>query len=339
MPGGLTRIGANEEELVVSNQEGGISKDTWILSSEPEREALQREAVLSVGVRTGVQPLPSAAAESLFWTGRYLERALVLVRRLREAMAYDWDESLPKALAQALSCSSGGLWNTEQSSINQVLVMLRDEKKPGSLAFDLYWLVWNCRSLRGVIGGEAIGIVQKLSDPIGEIPALEWLRTLETISMQLRALSSTFADWSQDDPRRIFTDLGRSDEWFHLLSLNVQSAPSGASHQELRTVWEVDQGAPPNLVQVGDDIREQALRDAQRPRSLAFTGEAMLSHLTRLPKDREKVRGRPEAMIFRLLSSLALDDFEAIPNALIEFDTALHNTYFVAQATPGWLKV
>ncbi len=37
MPGGLTRVSPSLEDWIVSNQHGGISKDTWVLASEPER--------------------------------------------------------------------------------------------------------------------------------------------------------------------------------------------------------------------------------------------------------------------------------------------------------------
>src|SRR5262249_7653400 len=37
MPGGLTRVSPSPDSWVVSNQRGGVSKDTWVLASEPER--------------------------------------------------------------------------------------------------------------------------------------------------------------------------------------------------------------------------------------------------------------------------------------------------------------
>ena len=37
MPGGLTRVSSQQDKLVVSNQAGGISKDTWVLATEPEK--------------------------------------------------------------------------------------------------------------------------------------------------------------------------------------------------------------------------------------------------------------------------------------------------------------
>ena len=38
MPGGLTRTSTGENSFIISNQLGGISKDTWVLSADEEQE-------------------------------------------------------------------------------------------------------------------------------------------------------------------------------------------------------------------------------------------------------------------------------------------------------------
>jgi len=339
MPGGLTRFGAKEHDLIVSNQDGGISKDTWILSSEPEREKLNREVILSVGVASGAAPLPAAAAESLFWAGRYLERSLVLIRRLREVVPLEMDLSTAPLLSQAIHCATGGLWSDVEADVRGLFQKtLLDNQAPGSVAFDLHWLVWNCRSLRGVIGNEGMAIVQRISEPVSKDDVVTGTRILDTISIQLRALASTFSEWSHDDPRRIFTELGHHIEWIHMAFALLQKLPSDASNTELRVLLEVDQGAPPNLVMMGEDVRQQAVNDVRRPRSLASASEAILSLLSRLPKAREHTRSKPDALALRLLSALALDEWGDVPKILRDFDAELHSTYFVAQTTPGWLK-
>ena len=69
---------------LISNQTGAVSKDTWVLASEPE-------VPNSYWFRSGppvraVDPaasMSSRAAENLFWLGRYAERAEALIRLLR----------------------------------------------------------------------------------------------------------------------------------------------------------------------------------------------------------------------------------------------------------------
>ena len=56
VPGGLTRVALQRGSLVVNSSQGGGSKDTWVLRGE-------RVMMLS------------RIADSLFWIGRYMERA------------------------------------------------------------------------------------------------------------------------------------------------------------------------------------------------------------------------------------------------------------------------
>ena len=84
MPGGLTRVTASTETLVVSMQKGGRSKDTWVLASGPVSTlTLLSPLVQAIELSRGGNDLPSRAADNLFWLGRYGERAEGFVRLLR----------------------------------------------------------------------------------------------------------------------------------------------------------------------------------------------------------------------------------------------------------------
>jgi uncharacterized circularly permuted ATP-grasp superfamily protein/uncharacterized alpha-E superfamily protein len=84
LPGGLTRVSKNPDDLVVTMQSGGGSKDTWILgngtTSRPEPAQLMGEPRPADHVSQGV---PSRAADHLFWLGRYTERLEQLLRVLQ----------------------------------------------------------------------------------------------------------------------------------------------------------------------------------------------------------------------------------------------------------------
>ncbi len=95
MPGGLTRVAQDEGSLFISNQTGGLSKDTWILADKPIHQAslwpsLRQLDTLSLG--EGV--LPSRSGENLFWVGRYAERSEGLVRLIRTVLSKlaDYDD-------------------------------------------------------------------------------------------------------------------------------------------------------------------------------------------------------------------------------------------------------
>ncbi|ALJ04297.1 hypothetical protein APS56_03690 [Pseudalgibacter alginicilyticus] len=84
MPGGLVRVAAERENLFVSNQRGGISKDFWILTDEPQTNIQNYAWDTSCKIPiSDINDLPSNTAENLFWSGRYLGRALVTARFLR----------------------------------------------------------------------------------------------------------------------------------------------------------------------------------------------------------------------------------------------------------------
>jgi uncharacterized alpha-E superfamily protein len=83
MPGGLTRVSAAPDALVVSMQRGGGSKDTWVLAAGAAIDF----SLLNTGARVELTraggDLPSRAADNLFWLGRYAERAEASTRLLR----------------------------------------------------------------------------------------------------------------------------------------------------------------------------------------------------------------------------------------------------------------
>ena len=88
MPGGLTRVSSTHDVPIVSMQRGGGSKDTWVLSEGPvSAVTLLTPAGSATRPERAGSDLPSRVAESLFWLGRYAERAEHAIRLLRSAVA------------------------------------------------------------------------------------------------------------------------------------------------------------------------------------------------------------------------------------------------------------
>jgi uncharacterized alpha-E superfamily protein len=87
LPGGLTRASTADKSLVVSMQQGGGSKDTWVLGPEQPREEENAHSSPPVFTEAAAGPrggdLPSRAADNLFWLGRYTERVESNVRIIR----------------------------------------------------------------------------------------------------------------------------------------------------------------------------------------------------------------------------------------------------------------
>ncbi|MEI6145531.1 MAG: circularly permuted type 2 ATP-grasp protein [Methylococcales bacterium] len=84
MPGGLTRVARQKDNFVVSNQAGGISKDTWVLATEPDKPvSLWLQPRRNQLIDAITEPLTSRSADNLFWVGRHLERIEATTRLLR----------------------------------------------------------------------------------------------------------------------------------------------------------------------------------------------------------------------------------------------------------------
>ena len=87
MPGGLTRVARQKDDFIVSNQAGGISKDTWVLASEPDKPvSLWTQPKRNQLIDAVTEPLTSRAADNLFWVGRHLERTEAVTRLLRTVL-------------------------------------------------------------------------------------------------------------------------------------------------------------------------------------------------------------------------------------------------------------
>lgn len=78
MPGGLSRCSPEKGSFLVSNQDGGIAKDTWVETQAKSTTTFIHHADLR---RKAV--LPSRAAENLYWVGRYSQRVLRTSRFIR----------------------------------------------------------------------------------------------------------------------------------------------------------------------------------------------------------------------------------------------------------------
>lgn len=87
MPGGLTRVATGSDARVTSMQQGGASKDTWVMQSGRASAAisLSRATDSQSLVRTDTH-LSSRTVENLFWFGRYAERCDNVTRLMRSAL-------------------------------------------------------------------------------------------------------------------------------------------------------------------------------------------------------------------------------------------------------------
>jgi uncharacterized alpha-E superfamily protein len=166
MPGGLTRVAAQRGDIEVSNQAGGISKDTWVLASEPEKQVslwLQPSADRITTASVGT--VPSRIADNLFWVGRYIERAEATARTLRTVLhkLNDVDEfsdqsdllclrSLLQTVTMMTATYPGFVGEKHEerlkNPLQEIKSIILDPKRVGSLASTLVNLVQSAYGVR-----------------------------------------------------------------------------------------------------------------------------------------------------------------------------------------------
>ncbi|MFO0935539.1 MAG: circularly permuted type 2 ATP-grasp protein [Gemmataceae bacterium] len=178
MPGGLTRVSASSNTMVVSMQRGGGSKDTWVLA---DSEVDQFSLLAAVGSRViptrSGGDLPSRAADNLFWLGRYAERAEGLTRllrgiviRLTERSGLSDSSELP-CLLKSLTLQTGfaiSKWDDSEDPFAPIIPHVYSLKEPNSLASVVRSVKLVSSVVRDLISLDMWRVVNALSSLPGE---------------------------------------------------------------------------------------------------------------------------------------------------------------------------
>ena len=195
VPGGLTRVALGEGSLVVNSSQGGGSKDTWVLApdgaeveprgrpaSADERRlrAARPPALRHVGrrARAGGAATVSASvsryarvlsriAESLYWLGRYTERAEATARILdvySHALLEDrvgGEESACRRLVEAMGAAEAAAAVEVETNIESLVGFFVDDPRfAGSIVRSLE-AMWE--NARGRARGDVVGDVGRAS--------------------------------------------------------------------------------------------------------------------------------------------------------------------------------
>ncbi len=151
MTGGLARTARTSDPGPITNRAGAVAKDAWVLSTEPETIG---GFWLTGAPATAVEataPLPSRAAENMFWLSRYSERAEAAVRLLRvvngrrtefeqvsEGPGADALEALLAAVTRVTTTFPGFVGDDAVQKLanpgEELLALVVDEDRPGTVA-------------------------------------------------------------------------------------------------------------------------------------------------------------------------------------------------------------
>ncbi|HKJ04999.1 MAG TPA: circularly permuted type 2 ATP-grasp protein, partial [Geopsychrobacteraceae bacterium] len=180
MPGGMSRINSRDTSLSVPNQAEEYSKDTWVLTHEPEKQVnLWLHAQPNQLITPLFGSLPSRAAENLFWVGRYAERTDATARLLRSILAKlrefnefrDPDDRrsldrLLQALTQVTATLPGFVGKDAEAKLAdpraELMSLTRDIDRSGSLRSTLKKLSRSAYPIRDMLPEDAWRIVDNI---------------------------------------------------------------------------------------------------------------------------------------------------------------------------------
>lgn len=327
MPGGLTRVSSEEHKLVVSNQAGGISKDTWVLATEPEKFVSllteRRQARLAPD-RGG--EVPARVADNMFWVGRYAERAEFNSRVLRLTLQFletgEGQETLAfRRLLYAvthLTTTFPGF--TNQSVLNdfgqieaELLAVISDGMKNGSLVQTLNALLRSARSVRDRLSSDTWRIINVIDKELYSLRAIttknlvDALDELDSVVTALTAFSGLTLENMNRGRSWRFLDTGRRLERALQVTRLLQSTHIEAADEEEQILLS------DSMLTIVDSLMtyrrrfrygikipelfEVVIYDENNPRSLAYQLSTLEQHVTGLPRHSD---GRSRTELERL---------------------------------------
>ena len=158
MNGGLVRMAASKDSLLVSTKSGGISKDLWILGKDRIKVTPLDNLCQTPYIETSIDKISTLKAENLFWLGRYLSRSVSTTRLLSHVIKkitnfYRYEVATSKEsqviLQNALThmtmtypgfMDAGNRNNLDVFPMIEITSVIKDIRRSGSLALTLSML-------------------------------------------------------------------------------------------------------------------------------------------------------------------------------------------------------
>ncbi|HUI80860.1 MAG TPA: circularly permuted type 2 ATP-grasp protein [Bryobacteraceae bacterium] len=336
MPGGLTRITSSLDDLVVSMQSGGGSKDTWVLAGGPTSQlSLLPSASSHLDISRATFDLPSRVADNLFWLGRYVERIEPAVRVARAVLPRLFQES---DLAAAAGVAAGMRILAGLGSVRTEVQASADH--PGSLEHEVLALIYDSRSrnnlpshirqvrrvawlLRDRISGDAWRVLNQLDQQLSSPPPPEPLRisgaraVLDQSITTLSAFSGLVMESMTRGDGWRFLDIGRRLEravqMVDLIRYGLGYECSADSGQ-LEVLLEIADSSITYRSRYltsmqADLVLDLLLLDEANPRSVAYQLARLREHVDQLPGSRSPNRRPAEARVaISLLAAVQLAD-------------------------------
>ena len=312
MPGGLTRVSLDDQARRVSNQNGSISKDTWVLSSEPQAVSTPTRVSYKDKDRGDRVELSSRVAENMFWMGRYASRSEASMRLLRavfvqinrvEPLSNDCYQCLLQAVTH-LTLTYPGFTDKDQdlfkSPESELLDVIMNHQRNGSVAHSLMNLVNSAEQVKEQLSSDTQRIINTISDEIellnstfkpGGWSAPE--ESLDPLVTTLLALSGLVSESMVRGYGWHFINMGRRIERALQTIYLVRSLMTPVLNEgDEETLVETALLCSETLITYRRRHRERPdmqpglellLLDASNPRSLIYQLIQLSEHFTQLP--------------------------------------------------------
>ena len=332
LPGGLTRVAASVDDPLVSMQGGAGSKDTWILRSgedDDEESAAAIPAHASTDRRlTG---LPSRAADSLFWLGRYTERFEQYLRVFRCVLGQLASDTSPESSDRDnrlghLMAGIGFLLATDSDDgpadlTGRILDWIYRFDGPGSIPDLMNRIRENAAAVRDRLSGDTWQILDRLV-PQPEVPTTRRSIAhahgmMQGLILNLAAFNGLAMENMTRGPGWRFLDSGRRlERGFSITTLMTAAAfVSGSPTPLLEMILDIaDSGMTHRQRYFArarwPEVVEMLVRDVSNPRGLAFQLSALRTHLEALQSEfRVGVDDRWSALIEGIQGRLQSAEF------------------------------
>lgn len=316
MTGGLGRTSAEPGNFVISNQLGGISKDTWIISPEPGYTMSSNKDVLKTKSPAFSGVLPSHTAENLFWVGRYAERVLGNARFQRTVMQFvtegnrlqfendiKTEHQLLKTLTEYTCTYPGFTGDEAEEKISnpwpELTDILFNIDRPGSLSYNFSLFTKAVNTVRDHWSTDTWRVLKGMEDEWDEA-AKSQLTNFRMISALDNLITSmvAFIGLNRESISREqgwnLLDTGRKIEQSLLLINILQSTLTEISNEEVEyNLQEAVLKSHETLMNFRYKYKvhiqlplvlELMLLDTTNPRSLIYQLERLQAYLSNLPK-------------------------------------------------------
>lgn len=348
MPGALTRTSYAKNSFIISNQTGGISKDTWVISSgedhvQPIKFQLQPSGSYNLIQK---ESLPSHTAENLFWAGRYTERLINNARLLRTVMQFVIQNQRPsipatnhtkkillKATTHCTYSYPGFTGNENDEHFQQLinnpweefLKNLYNENKSGGLSQNLLLFKKSVYNVRSFLSTDIWRVIEQMGETWQQAKSklhhdpMSMINDIDNLNTSMFAFLGMNRESARREQEWTILDLGRKFEQSLFIIRLLQQVLY--KKQEVHTEYELlgailaaTQSTVTYRYTFRDHLQlslvlELLMLDMSYPKSLAYLIDKIRQHVSALPKQgKTQTLSEPERLMLEAHTLLSLSN-------------------------------